>query len=195
MRSSRKIVSILIWLIGQVRVGVYRILSNNRIVGRVHLIQAVQCLGRGKISCGENSSIGYFPSPHFLSTYGYLEARNSTASISIGNGCFINNNFCAIAEHESIKIGDRCFFGYGVEILDSDFHGVRVVDRNKSRKEWARPVSIGNDVFIGSNVRILKGVCIGSGAVIANGAVVNINVPDNYIVRGNPAELVRLIVQ
>lgn len=177
------------------RVWFYSALSDNKPLGNLRRIQPVQFVGRGVIRVEGEVSIGYFPSPLFFSTYAYLEARNSSASIVIGKDTWINNNFCAIAEHGKIEIGERCFIGYNVEVFDSDFHGLMLVDRKTSLKEWARPVSIGNDVFIGSNVKILKGVTVGNGAVIGNGTLLNIDVPANYIARGNPAELIKFIEQ
>jgi maltose O-acetyltransferase len=136
-------------------------------------------------------SIGVFPSPFFFSTYAYLEARQTSASISIGAGTWINNNFCAIAEHTSITIGKNCRIGANVEILDSDFHGIRIDERGLSSAEWARPVRVGDNVFIGSNVKIMKGVSIGSGSVIANGSVVSRDIPAGVVAGGNPVKVIK----
>jgi len=84
--------------------------------------------------------------------------------------------------------------GTNVEIIDSDFHGIKTIDRGLSKPEWAKPVSIANSVFIGSNVKILKGVSIGAGAVIANGSVVSTDVPPNSIFGGNPARFIKMAV-
>ena len=94
-----------------------------------------------------------------------------------------------IAEHASISIGKNCLIGTNVEIIDSDFHGIRVEERGMSKPEWAKPVSVGNNVFLGSNVKICKGVSIGDGSVIANGAVVTKDVPSNVTAGGNPVKL------
>ena len=76
-----------------------------------------------------------------------------------------------------------------MEILDSDFHGLKMTERRQSQPEWARPVRIGDDVFVGSNVTILKGVSVGNGAVIANGAIVTRDVPAGVIAGGSPARV------
>lgn len=53
-------------------------------------------------------------------------------------------------------------------------------------------VTIGNNVWIGGRVTLLKGVTIGDNAVIGAGSVVTKDVPENAIVGGNPAKLIRL---
>ena len=55
----------------------------------------------------------------------------------------------------------------------------------------AKPVNIGNDVWIGGNVTILPGVNIGNNVVIAAGAVVTKDVPDNSLIGGVPAKIIR----
>lgn len=171
----------------------YRLLSGNPIQGRPTLHQPLQAVGLGVIEFSEGVKIGVTPSPFFFSAYAYIEARNRTAKVSIGEGTWINNGFSAIAEHTSITVGKRVLVGTHVEVYDSDFHGVHVDDRNKSRAEWAKPVVIEDDVFLGSNVRVLKGVTIGRGSVIANGAVVVKNIPPGVIAGGNPARVIKVI--
>ena len=54
-----------------------------------------------------------------------------------------------------------------------------------------QPVIIGNDVWIGRRVMIMPGVHIGNGVVIAAGAVVTKDVPDNVVVGGVPARVIK----
>ena len=176
------------------RIWQYRLLSNAVLDGvEPHLKQPLQAIGSGVIEFEKGVSIGFFPSPFFFSSYAYLDVRNKTSKIVIGENTSINNGFVAIAEHTSIKIGARVLIGTNVEIFDSDFHGINLSDRNTSKPEWARSVEVGDDVFIGSNVRICKGVTIGAGSVIANGSIVTHDVPVGVIAAGNPAVIVRRI--
>jgi len=177
------------------RILAYRLLPSAKLLGRPTLYQPMQATGLGVIEFKGTVKIGVHPSPFFFSSYAYIEARNISASISIGHGSWINNNFCAIAEHSSIVIGERVLIGTGVEIYDSDFHGIRIPDRGRSDPSWARPVKIGSDVFLGSNVRVLKGVSIGDGSVIAGGSIVSKDIPSGVIAAGNPAKVVRSILQ
>lgn len=171
----------------------FKILSRADIQGKPILLQPLQAVGAGVIEFMGEVQIGYFPSPSFFSTYAYIEARAKGTKIVIGEGTFINNGFSAIAEHSSITIGRRVLIGVNVEIIDSDFHGLRVEDRGKSRPEWAKPVVIEDDVFLGSNVRVLKGVTIGRGAVVANGSIVVTDVPPGVVAGGNPARTIKAL--
>ncbi|MBQ4430183.1 MAG: RtcB family protein [Synergistaceae bacterium] len=58
---------------------------------------------------------------------------------------------------------------------------------------YMRPVTIGNDVWIGGNCTILPGVTIGNNVVVAAGAVVSHDVPDNCVVGGVPARIIKEI--
>lgn len=175
------------------RVVAYRILSNNKIYGSPTRFQPIQAVGQGKIVFEDGVKVGFFPSPFFFSTYAYIEARNPNSEIVIGENTWINNNFSAISESASITIGRRCLIGANVEIIDSDFHGIKVSDRGTSNPEKAKPVVIGDDVFIGSNVKIMKGVVIGVGTVIANGSIVVGDIPPSVIAGGNPARVLKAI--
>jgi acetyltransferase-like isoleucine patch superfamily enzyme len=169
----------------------FRVLSSARIEGPVCFVQAAQIVGKGKLVANGKVMIGFFPSPHFFSSYCYLEARNSESKIEIGAGTHINNGFVAIAERSTIKIGKDCLVGTRVEMYDSDFHALSVNDRKQGKAHNTRNVTIGDHVFIGSNVRIFKGVSIGDGAVIANGAIVTKDVPAHTLYGGVPAKLIR----
>lgn len=98
---------------------------------------------------------------------------------------FINSD-SSITCSKHIKIGKDTAIGCNVEILDSDFHSIVREDFEKSK-----PIVIGSHVWIGSRAIILKGVTIGSGSIVACGAVVTRNVPENTLVAGVPAKVVK----
>lgn len=55
-----------------------------------------------------------------------------------------------------------------------------------------RPI-IGDNVSLGANVTIMGGVHIGNNVVVGAGSVVVKDVPDNCIVAGNPARIIRTL--
>ena len=61
----------------------------------------------------------------------------------------------------------------------------------RERLAISKPITIGNDVWIGGNCTILPGVTIGNNVVVAAGAVVTKDVPDNCVVGGVPAKVIR----
>ena len=108
--------------------------------------------------------------------------------ISIGKRFFANFNFTVLDE-APVTIGDDCFIGPNVSIYTA-CHSTDPVERN-SRREWAEPVSIGNNVWIGGSVTILPGVTIGDNVTIGAGSVVTKDIPSNSIAVGNPCKVIK----
>ncbi len=92
---------------------------------------------------------------------------------------------------EKIIIGDRTQIGANTKIIDTDFHPLEYEKRIGRDRANSKPVVIGNDVFIGMNSIILKGSKIGNGCVIGAGAVVSGEFPDNSVIVGNPARIIK----
>lgn len=57
--------------------------------------------------------------------------------------------------------------------------------------EITKPITIGDNVYIGNNVIILPGVQIGSNVIVGAGSVITKNIPDNVIIAGNPARIIK----
>lgn len=110
--------------------------------------------------------------------------------ISIGKRFFANFNFVVLDEAH-VTIGDDCFIGPNVSIYTA-CHSTDPVERN-SRREWAKPVIIGNNVWIGGSVTILPGVTIGDNVTIGAGSVVTRDIPSNSVAVGNPCKVIKHI--
>ena len=61
------------------------------------------------------------------------------------------------------------------------------------RREWAEPVTIGNNVWIGGSVTILPDVTIGDNVTIGAGSVVTKDIPSNSIAVGNPCKVIKTL--
>jgi galactoside O-acetyltransferase len=172
----------------------FKILSNAKMYGyKPKLIQPVLFRGLGEINIGKNVYIGIAGNPYYFSTYGYIEVRNSTSKVRIGNNVGINNNFSIICNRTNIEIGNNCSIGANVTIIDSDFHSLNPAKRLKNIEGENKSVIIGDNVFIGNNVSINKGVKIGSNSVIGAKSVVLKEIPPNVIAGGVPCDIIKKI--
>lgn len=108
--------------------------------------------------------------------------------ISVGKRFFANFHFTVLDEAK-VTIGDDCFIGPNVSIYTA-CHSTDPIERN-TRKEWAEPVTIGNNVWIGGSVTILPGVTIGDNVTIGAGSVVAKDIPSDVVAVGNPCRVIK----
>ena len=111
--------------------------------------------------------------------------------IRVGKRFFANFNLTVLDEAR-VTIGDDCFIGPNVSIYTA-CHSTDPDERN-TRREWAEPVTIGDNVWIGGSVTILPGVTIGSNVTIGAGSVVTRDIPDNVVAVGNPCKVIKKII-
>ena len=125
---------------------------------------------------------GLWIEPPFYCDYG--------SNIILGDDVFMNFN-CCILDVMEVKMGNNVMLAPNVQIYTAT-HPLEAKERN-SGKEFAKGISIGNDVWIGGGAIICPGVTIGNGVVIGAGAVVTKDVPNNVFVGGNPAKIIKHI--
>ncbi|MCD6523062.1 MAG: gamma carbonic anhydrase family protein [Candidatus Diapherotrites archaeon] len=116
----------------------------------------------GDVSIGDNSSIWF-----------NAVVRGDVNKIVIGENTNIQDNAVLhVSRDEGLTIGDNVTIGHGAIVHCK---------------------SIGNNVLIGMNATLLPGVIIGNNCIIGAGALVppNMHVPDNSVVMGIPAKVVR----
>jgi acetyltransferase-like isoleucine patch superfamily enzyme len=129
---------------------------------------------------GEKVDSSFMCFPPFYTDFG--------KNISIGKNVFFNTG-CSFQDRGGITIGDGTMIGMNVTIATLN-HGLSLDTRNTT---YPSPVNIGDNVWIGSNATILPGVTIGDNSVVAAGAVVTKDVPENTVVAGVPAKVVKKI--
>lgn len=111
-------------------------------------------------------------------------------NIHVGDEFLANYNV-TILDIGPVHIGDHVMIGPNT-LITTVGHPLSPKGR-RQHLGYMRPVTIGNDVWIGGNVTILPGVTIGNNVVVAAGAVVTKDVPDNCVVGGVPAKVIRQI--
>lgn len=144
--------------------------------GRYHEPEQLRALFSRLIGRPVDESFALFPPFH----------TDCGKNIHIGKNVFINMG-CKFQDQGGIFIGDGALIGHNVVLatlnhaMSPDHRGTMV----------PAPIHIGRKVWIGSNATILPGVTIGDGAIVAAGAVVSRDVPENTIVGGVPARVMR----
>ena len=113
---------------------------------------------------------------------------NYGKNTKIGKNVFINFD-CTFLDLGGITIDDGVLIAPKVSLL-SEGHPVAP---NKRHSLVPKPIHIKKNAWIGANATILYGVTIGENSIVASGSVVSKDVPDNVIVGGTPAKVIKEI--
>lgn len=119
----------------------------------------------------------------------YFDHGNRT---SFGKHFYANTGL-TILDENYVTFGDNVFLAPHVSIYTAG-HPIDKDVRNMEL-EYAKSVTIGDDVWIGGNVVINPGVTIGSDVVIASGSVVVKDIPSHVVAGGNPCRVIREITE
>jgi len=109
-----------------------------------------------------------------------------TGDVTIGADVFINRDCYA---RPNTTIGDRVNIGPFVRLV-TDTHDVGSHERRAGDVRHD-PIAIGDGSWIGASSTILAGVTIGAGSIVAAGSIVTEDVPDDVMVAGVPARVVK----
>ncbi|MCE5185632.1 MAG: sugar O-acetyltransferase [Planctomycetaceae bacterium] len=122
----------------------------------------------------------FYIEPSFYCDYGY--------NIEIGDNFYANFG-CVILDVNTVKIGDNALLAPNVQIYTAAHPTDPAV--RLTGKEFAKPISIGDNVWIGGGAILCPGVKVGSNVTIGAGSIVTKDIPDNVIAAGNPCRVIR----
>jgi len=145
----------------------------------------VSALGRNGVAFGNNVSIG-----------AYSRIIVSTSLNEIGDSIVFGNNvgigeFAYLGGAGGLTIGDDCIVGQYLSCHPENHNCNDLTQLIRHQGVNRKGIMIGANCWIGSKVTILDGVNIGSGCVIAAGSVVTKSFPENSIIGGVPAKLLK----
>jgi len=148
------------------------------------------------VKLGENVSIHAF-----VNLYGCSIDDNSRigAFVEIQKNAHIGRNV-KVSSHtficEGVTIEDECFIGHNVSFINDKYPRATNEDGHpQSEEDWSvTPTLVRRGASIGTSSTILCGVVIGENAIVGAGSVVTHDVPDNVVVAGNPARLLKKAV-
>lgn len=123
---------------------------------------------------------GVWIQPPFFCDYG--------TNIKLGSRVFFNFN-CVVLDVMQVTIGDNVLFGPAVQIYAAT-HPMEAEVR-RQWLEFAKPITIGSDVWVGGAAIICPGVTIGDRSVIGAGSVVTRDVPADVFAAGNPCRVIK----
>lgn len=131
-----------------------------------------------------NAGAGLWLQPPFYCDYG--------TNMHIGEKVFFNFN-CVVLDVAPVTIGSRTMFGPNVQLYTAT-HPLNHKERS-SGVEYAKPISIGEDVWVGGSVVVCPGVSIGDRSVIGAGSVVTKDIPADVFAAGNPCKVIRSLTE
>jgi acetyltransferase-like isoleucine patch superfamily enzyme len=136
----------------------------------------------------------------FVNLYGCTIGDNSKIGtfVEIQKNAIIGKNV-KVSSHsficEGVEIEDNVFVGHNVSFINDKYpRSANAEGSLQTEADWkVVKTRVKKGASIGTSVTILCGVTIGENAIVGAGSVVTKDVPENAVVAGNPARLLRKV--
>lgn len=118
---------------------------------------------------------------------------------TFGKGFYANFNLtvldcCPVTFGENVFVGPNCTFATPIHPMSAEERKPYLNEKGvMTCREYAKPVTVGDNCWIASNAVICAGVTIGEGCVIGAGSVVTRDIPPHSFAAGNPCRVIRKI--
>ena len=124
--------------------------------------------------------------PNYISNTVYFDGSDFSM-IELGDGCTISREVMFLTHDYAMH---TAFRGLKDDISADAFLTLSEIDKKNKLLEQ-RKIVIGSNSFIGARSSLLPGTVIGNNCIVGSGCVVKGIVPDNSIVIGNPAKIIK----
>lgn len=162
--------------------------KNNHIIFKNNMV----CRSELTINCfGDDNKVIFYDNV-------YIGRPDMKSEISVYNGstCKIGKDTdiqqCTIIVNEGgrVEIGKNCMLSYDITIRQSDFHPI-YDNVSKKRINKSKDIIVGDCVWLGERSSILAGANIGAGSVVGFGTITSSCFPNNVLIAGSPAKILR----
>ena len=158
-----------------------------RYIGRNCLIRKPLFITPEFISIGDGVIIWDNARIEAIHNYG---VQSFTPSIIIGNGVSIQQR-CHITAASNLIIGENTLISFDVMIQDTD-HEYQTLDIPIGDQPLSvKTTAIGSNCFIGCGAKIQAGTILGNHCIVGANSVVRGFFPDNVVIAGVPAKIIK----
>lgn len=142
---------------------------------------------------GDNSNLHIGSKARWLQKGGSIFCEEN-AACHIGNNCSFRNDFFRVNCNTKLRIGDNSLFASNVNIRTNDGHAIYDLKTGEclnDARNVKREVILGEHVWIGQDVTVLYNTVIGNGSIVGAGSLVKGRFPNNCVIAGVPARIVK----
>lgn len=111
-----------------------------------------------------------------------------TAALKTGSNCWLGRNF-TIHGNGTVEIGDNCDIAVDVTFLTGRHAEETLACKDNENQVYS--ISVGEGCWIGAGTTLGQNITIGKGSMIVAGSCVMRNMPENTLVGGVPARVIK----